>query len=632
MAIAAGQYHTCALLDAVHGGGVKCWGWNGFGQLGDGTTIDRSTPVAVSGLASEVMAIAAGYAHTCALLAGGGVQCWGYNQYGQLGDGTTTGRSTPADVSGLASGVASIAAGGSHACAALDAAHGGGTRCWGANFSGQLGDGTTNNYRSTPVTVSGLASGVRAIAAGYAHTCALLAGGGIQCWGSNSSGRLGDGTTTNRSTPTGVSGLANGVNALAAGGSHTCAVMDASHGGGISCWGRNDSGQLGDGTTTSRYTPANVSRLANGMTVVAAGGSHTCAVTSEGGVKCWGHNDSGQLGDGTTYSRSMPVDVVGFEGLSVLQAGARPTIDGYLREWGALPAIHLDRTTASSITGAVTYPAPADLSADLRSAWRPGVLYFAAAITDDVLVGSQSAKPWNDDAIELSIHVPTTGETHQFTIGLDGRQYDNSNVISSLTVVTRTVPGGWTLETVIPAWVLGLDALAAGQAYPFTFALWDDDTRGFPAQTHMLWRGTVTDAYQPAWGTLSLNSTVYDFPQGPTPTPTATPTRTPTQAPTAMRTPTPTASATPTPTLTATRTTTATPTPTASATSTPTSTGSPTPTPTSTVTPTGTPTASATPTSTDTPTATRTAAPPATQTATATPTPRPKRYLPLVLR
>ena len=171
---------------------------------------------------------------------------------------------------------------------------------------------------------------------------------------------------------------------------------------------------------------------------------------------------------------------------------------------GALPATHLDRTTASSITGSETSPTPADLSADLRGAWRPGLLYFAAAVTDDVLVGNQNIRPWNDDAVELSLQVPSTGKTHQFTIGLDGSQYDNGAAISSLTVMTRTVPGGWTLETAIPAWVLGLDALAAGQEYPFTFGLWDDDTRSAAAQTHMLWRGTVTDTYQPDWGTLQL--------------------------------------------------------------------------------------------------------------------------------
>ena len=552
----------------------------------------------------------------------------------------------------------------------MDAGHGGGVKCWGRNNSGQLGDGTTIN-RTTPADVSGLASGVTAVAAGNEHTCAVMDaghGGGVKCWGYNRYGQLGDGTKTDRTTPVDVNGLTSGGTAVAAGWYHTCAVMDAGHGGGVKCWGVNGNGQLGDGTTTSRSTPAEVSgfeclSILSGR-VIDASGADIGGVTVSGGTA--GSAITG--GDGAftlsglaagtytlTPSKSgyafspaartvtVPPDQPGINftatAVSVylaLQAGVRPTIDGYLWEWTALPATHLDRTNASNITGSETSPAPADLSADLRGAWRPGLLYFAAAVTDDVLVGNQSAKAWNDDAVELSIHVPAKGKTHQFTIGLDGRQYDNSNVISSLTVVTRTVPGGWTLETVIPAWVLGLDALAAGQEYPFTFALWDDDTRGFPAQTHMLWRGTVTDAYQPDWGKLSLNSTVYDFPSGPTPTPTRTPT--------ATLTPTPTASATPTPTLTATRTTMVTPTPTASATPTPTA--SQTPTPTSTVTetamPPGTPTSmasttptgtpSATPTPTGTPTATRTAAPPATPTATATPTPRPKLYLPLVLR
>ena len=153
-------------------------------------------------------------------------------------------------------------------------------------------------------------------------------------------------------------------------------------------------------------------------------------------------------------------------GVVALRAGARPTIDGYLWEWGALPATHLDRANAASITGSETYPSPADLSADLRSAWRPGVLYLAAAVTDDVLVGNQSARPWNDDAIELSIYLPATGQTHQFTIGLDGRQYQNGLPITSLSVAIRTSAGGWTLETVIPAWVLGLDAFAPTRRIP----------------------------------------------------------------------------------------------------------------------------------------------------------------------
>ena len=232
------------------GGGVKCWGYNGSGQLGDGTTTTRTTPVDVSGLTSGVAAVSAGYAHTCAVTTAGGVKCWGLNIWGQLGDGTNTSRTTPVDVSGLTSGVASIAAGSYHTCAVTTA--GGGVKCWGYNSHGQLGDGTIT-YRTTPVDVSGLTSGVASIAAGSDHTCAVTAaGGGVKCWGYNSHGQLGDGTITSRTTPVDVSGLTSGVASIAAGSYHTCAVTTA---GGMKCWGWNGYGQLGDGTTTDLWTP-----------------------------------------------------------------------------------------------------------------------------------------------------------------------------------------------------------------------------------------------------------------------------------------------------------------------------------------------------------------------------------------
>ena len=186
--------------------------------------------------------------------------------------------------------------------------------------------------------------------------------------------------------------------------------------------------------------------------------------------------------------------------VTALRAGSRPTVDGDLSEWQGLSQTLLNKDTAATVTGDL--PTYADLSAGLRAAWRSSVLYFAVAVTDDVLVGNHNSKPWYDDAVELSLFVPPNNKTHHFVIGLDGRQTDNDNAITSLLVTTRTVPGGWTLETVIPAWALGLTGFTAGEQYPFTFGLWDDDTRDWPAQTHLLWQGTTGEARQPEWGTL----------------------------------------------------------------------------------------------------------------------------------
>jgi alpha-tubulin suppressor-like RCC1 family protein len=327
--VSGGGGHTCALTT---GGGVKCWGLNVDGQLGDGTRGERLTPVDVSGLTSGVAAITAGNDHTCALTPGGGAKCWGRNEYGQLGDGTLAGHWIPAYVSGLSRGVGAISANQFHTCALTTA---GGVKCWGNNSSGRLGDGTTET-RLSPVDVSGLTIGVAAISAGTSHTCALTTGGGAKCWGDNSAGQLGDGAPFFTLSPVDVSGLSSGVAAITAGGEHTCALTTS---GGVKCWGRNASGQVGDGTRTNRLTPVDVSGLSSGIKAITAGGKHTCALTTGGGVKCWGDNAAGQLGDGTTETRLSPVDVKGLtSGVAAISAGSSHTCalttGGRVRCWG----------------------------------------------------------------------------------------------------------------------------------------------------------------------------------------------------------------------------------------------------------------------------------------------------------
>ncbi len=326
--IAISPFHACARLTD---GSVRCWGVNWSGRIGDGTTVDRSTPTAVVGL-SDATDVAVGSLHSCALVTGGAVRCWGSNFFGSIGDGTTDDRLTPTAVVGL-SGVKKLAAGGSSACAILDDDT---VRCWGQLGKGiQLDDGTTTEGR-TPAAIPGL-SGVSAITLGDGHACALLGNGTVRCWGDNSFGQLGDGTTTRPTTTTAVLGLTNVVG-ISAGEFRSCALLDD---GTVRCWGRNNYYKLGDGTTNTppRTSPVTVIGL-SGVTEIGAGGeSHTCARLANGSVRCWGRNDYGQVGDGTETERPSPTPVSGISTAVGLSAGGHMgcviLADGTVRCWGA---------------------------------------------------------------------------------------------------------------------------------------------------------------------------------------------------------------------------------------------------------------------------------------------------------
>ena len=310
---------TCALLGSS---GMKCWGRGGEGMLGDGTGLQRNSPVDVSGLNSGVTAIATGGKHSCAVLNSGAVKCWGWNDVGQLGLGNVDNpKQTPQDVIGLSSRVTAIDAGEDHTCALLTT---GEVRCWGRNYYGTLGNGSNTTDSNSPSAVSNITTAV-AIAAGSQHNCALLRSGVVQCWGP-ASAALGNGNSgANRLTPTDVSNINNAV-AISAGTSHTCAILST---GAIKCWGTNTYGQLGNNSTTDSNVPVDVSNITNAV-AISAGPYHTCALLSTGAVQCWGYGPDGQIGDGSGTNKSIPTAVSG------LTSGVRAIGTGFYHSCAVL--------------------------------------------------------------------------------------------------------------------------------------------------------------------------------------------------------------------------------------------------------------------------------------------------------
>jgi alpha-tubulin suppressor-like RCC1 family protein len=238
-------------------------------------------PTDVIGLGDDIQAIAVSQVDSCALTKWGGVKCWGF----VYDDGSV--RQLPIAVEGVTDGIRAISAGTSHTCAIMKT---GGLKCWGYNGYGQLGDGTQET-RAAAVYVVGLTAGVEAVSGGGSGTCAVTTAGSMKCWGYNHDGQLGNGTTTNSDTPVDVAGLGTGVQSASSGTYHNCALMAD---GGVKCWGSNGDGQLGDRTRDGRLTPVNVTQFRSDAQQVSAGGRHTCGLTADGTMSCWGNSDYGR--------------------------------------------------------------------------------------------------------------------------------------------------------------------------------------------------------------------------------------------------------------------------------------------------------------------------------------------------
>lgn len=322
--LALGAGSSCARRA---GGRVLCWGDNAHGQLGDGTTTVSAAPRPVSDL-TDAIDISCGSRHCCAVRATGGISCWGHNERGQLADGTLESpRTSPVPAGGI-TGAIDVAAGFEHTCAVLGT---GDVRCWGRGDEGQIGDEMMEVGRSVFSPTAVAISDATAIAAGDHFNCVVHEAGHMSCWGIDA-GAFGDGLAVGQPYPRPV-GRA-GADQLAAGSDHTCTLTDGS----IACSGAGNRGQLGDAMTMSTVMPVDVGGITDAV-VIAAGGFVSCAVMASGDAACWGDNYYGQIGDGSEVTnRSSPSMVVGLVDAVSIATGGQHSCgvrrNGGVKCWG----------------------------------------------------------------------------------------------------------------------------------------------------------------------------------------------------------------------------------------------------------------------------------------------------------
>lgn len=368
--ISAGGQHACALLaDST----VKCWGANTMGQLGNGSTLQSTSPVSVIGISTATQ-ISSGLQHSCARLSNSTLKCWGANAQGQLGDGSTSasGISTAVLVTGISNAL-QVSVGTNHTCALLSDST---IKCWGLNTWGQLGTGTTTNS-PTAVSVLGVANATQ-VSSGANHTCARLLDSTSKCWGSNNFGGLGVGSNIDSLTAVAVTGLVD-VMQVSSGTDYTCSLHSDSS---TKCWGLNTNGQLGNGTATS--TTLNLLEVQNVKLVtpqVALGHMHTCALLSDSTVRCWGNNSEGALGNnsGVAILNLIAVDVVGISNAIQIASGLSYNCvllsDSTIKCWGdgahgklgvgSLTSVLIPLTTVSGISAATQISAGGEHSCAL---------------------------------------------------------------------------------------------------------------------------------------------------------------------------------------------------------------------------------------------------------------------------